>query len=48
MARHYVDDFLYKYVKERLNLTFYTTSSEEGCPEGRVVGKARNTDESYQ
>ena len=25
-----VESFLYKYVKERLNLTFYTTSQDEG------------------
>jgi hypothetical protein len=33
--------FLIQYVKERLILTFYTTSREEGCPKGGVVGEKR-------
>ena len=31
--------FLIQYVKERLILTFYTTSWEEGCLKGGVVGE---------
>ena len=33
--------FLIQYVKERLILTFYTTSQEEEYPKGEVVGEKR-------